>query len=78
MVNVTVSSNTARKNAIVAVSATVRDVFEQAGINPNGTAVHLDGQIISQYDFDNSLEDLGIEDESTASIICVVKAQSAR
>lgn len=78
MVNVTVSSNTARKNAIVAVSATVRDVFEQAGINPNGTAVHLDGQIISQYDFDSSLEDLGIEDESTASIICVVKAQSAR
>lgn len=78
MVNVTVSSNTTRKNAIVAVSATVRDVFEQAGINPNGTAVHLDGQIISQYDFDSSLEDLGIEDESTASIICVVKAQSAR
>lgn len=78
MINVTISSNTNRTSVAVEATATVLDVYEAAGMAVGNTAVYLNGVVVSRDELDESLEDLGVEDFSNATLINVVKADSAR
>lgn len=78
MIQISISTNTVRKTVNAEVTATPLEVFEENSISTTGCQVYVDGERIQGADFDETFEDLGIEDESTITISCIVKADSAR
>lgn len=77
MVQVTVSTNTVRKTVIVDVNSTINDILDEAAVNVGNAALHLDGSIVGVDEWSDTLNDFGVEDESSVSLVAIVKADSA-
>ena len=77
MISLTIGTNTERKNVIVAPDDTLQDVLSENNVNTVSAAIHLNGSLIPGCDLDQTFEDLGVEDDTQAMLIAVVKADSA-
>lgn len=77
MINLTIGTNTERKNVIVSPDEVLADVLADNGVSTTSAAIHLNGSLIPGADLQETFEDLGVEDESSAMLIAVVKADSA-
>ncbi len=77
MINLTIGTNTERKNVIVEPTEILGDVLEENNVNTASAAIHLNGSLIPGCDLDQSFEELGVEDDTQAMLIAVVKADSA-
>lgn len=77
MVNITLNTNTGRRNVISDVNATLASIFEDNDLNTQGAIIHLDGRPVSMGDAGKSLAALGVADEGRAVLSLVVKATSA-
>lgn len=77
MINLTIGTNTERKTVIVAPDDCVRDVLEANDVSTASAAIHLNGSLIPGCDLDDTFEELGVEDDTSAMLIAVVKADSA-
>jgi hypothetical protein len=53
-------------------------VLEANDVSTASAAIHLNGSLIPGCDLDDTFEDLGVEDDTSAMLIAVVKADSAR
>lgn len=78
MISLTIGTNTERKTAIVQPTDKLSDVLKAEGVNANGCALHLNGSLIAGADTQLTFTELGIQDGSKASLIAVVKADSAK
>lgn len=77
MINLSIGTNTERKNVIVEPDQTLADVLAENNVNVGGCALHLNGTLIAGADTDQTFEELGIADGTKAMLIAVVKADSA-
>ena len=78
MVNITLKTNTGRRNVISDVNATLASIFADNDLSTQGAIIHLDGRPVSMGDATKSLSELGVADEGRAILSLVVKATSAR
>ncbi len=78
MINLTIGTNTERKTVLVQPDEILEDVLEANNVNTSSAAIHLNGSLIPGCDLECSFEDLGVEDDTSAMLIAVVKADSAR
>lgn len=77
MVRLSIGTNTQRKSITVEVTSTVKEALNEARVDVGGSAIHLNGTLIPAADLNETFADLGIDDESEASLIAVKKADSA-
>ena len=77
MINLTIGTNTERTSVIVEPDAVVRQVLAANNVNTTSAAIHLNGTLIPGCDLDQTFEKLGVEDDTAAMLIAVVKADSA-
>lgn len=77
MINLTIGTNTERKTVIVEPDAVLADVLAENNVSTTSAAIHLNGSLIPGADLQETFEDLGVEDESNAMLIAIVKADSA-
>ena len=77
MINLTIGTNTERKTVVVEPTDTLQDVLRENNVNTGSAAIHLNGSLIPGCDLDQTFEDLGVEDDTQAMLIAVVKADSA-
>lgn len=77
MISLTIGTNTERKTVIVNPTDVLGDVLEENNVSTTSAAIHLNGSLIPGADLQETFEDLGVEDESNAMLIAVVKADSA-
>lgn len=78
MIKLKIATNSTRKEVIVPAETTVEEVLTENNISTNGAALHLDGAVVRPDEFDMSLEDLGVEDETEATLVLIIKADSAK
>lgn len=78
MVRLTIATNSNRKIVTTPVEATIEDILNANNVSVGGAALHLDGSIVAPDEYDLSLEDLGIEDETEVTLVAIVKADSAK
>jgi sulfur carrier protein ThiS len=77
MIRLTIGTNTKRSTVVVEPETILADVLEEQEVSTAGAALHLNGTLIPGVDIDNSLEELGVQDNTSATLIAVVKADSA-
>lgn len=77
MVNVIIKTSTTRQSKVFEPTTTPSEVFQSCGLNSDGVSVRLDGSPLSNADLSKSLEELGVEDGSTATLTSIVKADGA-
>ena len=73
MISITVSNTTKREDIIIAGSASVKEAFAKAKIDPSKGLVSIDGVRVKSLD--SSLESLGVVDGSV--IMSVIKNDNA-
>lgn len=78
MVSIKVGTATKRNTVVVDVNTTVANVIKQADVNTGTATMFLNGSALSNTEFGSTLAELGVEDESEATLLAVVKADSAR
>ena len=78
MVKVTVGTTTQRADVIKNVHTTVEEILTEQNIPLNGHIVNLNMRVLSRDEINMSLDELGVQDETAASLICCVKADSAK
>lgn len=78
MINLTIGTNTDRKNVITDANTPLKDVLRTNNVNITGTALHLNGTLIPGVDTNKSLAELGVSDGTSAMLIAVQKADSAK
>lgn len=78
MVSIKVGTATKRKTVVVESDTTISDVIAKSEMNMGTATMFLNGTPLSNADYDSTLEELGVEDEAEASLLAVVKADSAR
>jgi len=77
MIRLTIGTNTKRSTVVVEPETILADVLEEQEVSTAGAALHLNGTLIPGVDIDNSLKELGVQDNTSATLIAVVKADSA-
>lgn len=77
MISLTIGTNTERKTVLVQPTDILADVLEENNVITTSAAIHLNGSLIPGCDLGETFEDLGVEDDSSAMLIAVVKADSA-
>ena len=77
MINLTIGTNTERTSVIVEPDAVVGQVLAANNVNTTSAAIHRNGTLIPGCDLDQTFEELGVEDDTAAMLIAVVKADSA-
>lgn len=77
MINLTIGTNTERKSVLVSAQDVLADVLAENNVSTTSAAIHLNGSLIPGVDLGETFESLGVEDESSAMLIAVVKADSA-
>ena len=75
MIRVTIGNNMNRKNVIVENDVTIRQVLEENGIDYAVTGMNLDGVSLRPGDFDQTFEELGVEDH--CYLLAVTKTDNA-
>ena len=76
MVKVKVANNMTAKEILVDGNTTVKECFVQAGISYTRSTICIDGQNLSASQLNNSLNELGVTDETT--IMAIIKNDNAR
>lgn len=74
-VRVTIGSNTKRNEVTVSGQSTVRELFQEQGINISKGSIHLNGATLSSGDLDRTLDELNVGDSCT--LLSVVKGDAA-
>ena len=77
MISLTIGTNTERKTVIVEPTEVLADVLAANDVITSSAAIHLNGSLIPGCDLNSTFEDLGVEDDTSAMLIAVVKADSA-
>ena len=77
MIRLTIGTNTKRSTVVVKPETILADVLEEQEVSTAGAALHLNGTLIPGVDIDSSLKKLGVQDNTSATLIAVVKADSA-
>ena len=77
MIRLTIGTNTERRMVTVNSTDVLADVLAANNVNVTGSALHLNGSLIPGADKELTFEELGIQDESEAMLIAVIKADSA-
>lgn len=77
MISLTIGTNTERKTVIVEPTEVLADVLADNDVITSSAAIHLNGSLIPGCDLNSTFEDLGVEDDTSAMLIAVVKADSA-
>lgn len=74
MISITVSNNTKRVDIIINGTATVREAFDKANLDPTKGLVSIDGERVRNLDA--TLESVGAQDGSV--LMSVIKNDNAR
>lgn len=77
MIRIKITSNSSRKTVTAQPNQTIAEILEDNNISFAGAALHLDGSLVMPDELDETLEDLGIEDETEVALTSIVKADSA-
>ena len=77
MINLTIGTNTERKNSIIDVNTTLAQALSDNGVSTQGTALYLNSKMLAGCDTEATFADLGVEDASRAMLIAVVKSENA-
>lgn len=77
MIRLTIGTNTERKTVLVEPTETLSNILRNNEVNTAGAALHLNGSLIPGAALDDTLEELDILDNTSVSLIAVVKADSA-
>lgn len=77
MIRLTIGTNTERKTVLVEPTETLHDILVNNEVNTTGAALHLNGSLIPGAAMHDTLEELDILDNTSVSLIAVVKADSA-
>ena len=77
MINLTIGTNTERKTILVQPTDVLAEVLMDNNVITTSAAIHLNGSLIPGCDLGETFENLGVEDDSSAMLIAVVKADSA-
>ena len=77
MISLTIGTNTERKTVVVEPTEVLADVLANNDVITSSAAIHLNGSLIPGCDLNNTFEELGVEDDTSAMLIAVVKADSA-
>lgn len=78
MISLTIGTNTERKTVLVEPETVLADVLAANNVSTTSAAIHLNGSLIPGCELNETLADLGIEDDTEAMLIAVVKADSAK
>lgn len=78
MIKLSVGTNTERKQIIVEAEQTLAEVLAANDVNVSGCALHLNGTLIAGADVSETFETLGVKDGTSAMLIAVIKADSAK
>lgn len=77
MINLTLATNTDRRNVLVEADEKVADVIEREGVDMSGAQILLKGQILSVSDQQRTFDELGVADGTSAIMNVAVKAVAA-
>ena len=77
MVNITVGTATSKKSLLVDASSTINSVLKEANISASSPTLNLNGAVLAVSDRQKTLLELGVEDGGNATLMAVVKADSA-
>lgn len=77
MIQVRITTNTARKTVTVEPTQTLMDAFDAAGVSVGNAVVYVDGMVVNANEQYDTLTEIGVEDESTIQVSAIVKADSA-
>ena len=77
MISLTIGTNTERKTVIVEPTEVLAEVLADNDVITSSAAIHLNGSLIPGCDLQCTFEELGVEDDTSAMLIAVVKADSA-
>ena len=77
MISLTIGTNTERKTVIVEPTEVLAEVLADNDVITSSAAIHLNGSLIPGCDLPCTFEELGVEDDTSAMLIAVVKADSA-
>jgi hypothetical protein len=77
MINLTIGTNTERRTVIVEPTETLASVLSANNVITSNAAIHLNGSLIPGCDMQCTFDELGVEDDTEAMLIAVVKADSA-
>lgn len=77
MVQVRITTNTTRKTVTIEPTQSLNDAFEAAGVSVGNAVVYVDGMVVSNDEQYDTLDSIGVEDESTIQVSAIVKADSA-
>ena len=78
MISLKIGTTTERRTVLVEPNAVLGNVLSDNNISITGAALHLNGNLIPTAAIEDSLADLGVADGTEASLIAVVKADSAK
>ena len=76
MVKVKVTNNMTAKEILVNGNTTIKECFVQAGISYARSTICIDGQNLSSSQLDNTLNELGVTEETT--VMAIIKNDNAR
>lgn len=76
MITIQISVNTTRKTVQAMPEETVSQVLTNNNINTAGVNMHLNGMMLSMSDAGKTLAELGVQENTTAMLCAVVKADS--
>lgn len=75
MLNITIGTNTSRKQVVVAPDTVLRDLLENNGVNTSVGTIHIDGVPMTVAQMGMTLAEIGVSDK--AFIISIAKADNA-
>lgn len=76
MLNITIGTNTSRKQVVTSPDTVLRTLLQENGVNVGVGTIHIDGIPLQIGDLDRTLGDLGVTNQ--AFIISVAKADNAQ
>lgn len=77
MVQITLATNSSRKNVLVNAASTLQQIISDNGVDTTGATIMLKGNVVSSFDLDRTLESCGVHDGETAIMNVTVKAAAA-
>ena len=77
MIQLKVKTNTASNTKNVDINSTPAEVINELGLSTAGCQININGTLLSAVDLQASFADLGIADNTTASMNMIVKADGA-
>lgn len=77
MTQITIATNSTRKQVLVNAETTLAQIIADNNIDTTGATIMLKGNVVSSFDLDRKLSDCGVADGETAILNVTVKAAAA-